>query len=175
VARASILGVVNELSRSSARVAEELARLGLDGEVLELPESTRTAAEAAAALRCDVAQIVKSIVFRLVEDDEPLLVMASGVNRVDLAKLAGLAGGEVEQATGRFVRDRTGFAIGGVPPVGHDRPVRSFFDRDLLGYDVVWAAAGTPRSVFPALPAELARAAGATVADVADAGAPAPS
>jgi prolyl-tRNA editing enzyme YbaK/EbsC (Cys-tRNA(Pro) deacylase) len=153
------------LSRKSGRVAEELARLGLRTEVLELPDSTRTAAEAASALGCQVAQIVKSIVFRVVERDEPVVVLASGTNRIDESKLAALVGGSVEQASGRFVRDRTGFAIGGVPPVGHG--AAGWFDEDLLGYDVVWAAAGTPRSVFAARPAELAKAAGAVVADVA--------
>ncbi len=160
---------MSEPTTSTARVAAELERLGLRSEVLELPDSTRTAAEAAATLGCDVAQIVKSIVFRLVERDEPVVVLASGVNRVDEDKLAALAGGSVEQASGRFVRERTGFAIGGVPPVGHDQALATWFDEDLLRFEVVWAAAGTPRSVFSTHPAELARAAGATVADVATA------
>lgn len=155
-----------ELSPSAARVASELDRLGLRTEVLELPDSTRTAAEAAQTIGCDVAQIVKSIVFRTASD-EAVIVLASGVNRVDESKLARLAGEAVGQASGKFVRERTGFAIGGVPPLGHDRVIPSWFDEDLLRYPVVWAAAGTPRSVFSSSPADLARASGATVADVA--------
>jgi prolyl-tRNA editing enzyme YbaK/EbsC (Cys-tRNA(Pro) deacylase) len=158
---------VTELSRSAARVADELVRLGLETEVLELPDSTRTAVEAAQALRCEVAQIVKSVVFRVVERDVPVIVLASGINRVDEEKLARLVGSPVEQASGRFVRERTGFAIGGVPPLGHSEAVPTYFDEDLLAFELVWAAAGTPRSVFSARPAELARAARSTVVDIA--------
>lgn len=155
------------LAGSAARVAEELRRLGVDGAIREMPESTRSAPEAAAAIGCDVAQIVKSLVFRLVESDDPVLVLAPGSVRVDESKLAGAVGQQVEQATGKFVRDRTGFAIGGVAPVGHSLPLATYMDRRLLANDLVWAAAGTPRSVFPIAPAELRRATNAEVADLA--------
>lgn len=158
---------MEELSRASARVAEELARLGATTEVREMPESTRTAAEAAAALGCGVAQIVKSLVFRAVANDEPVLVLVSGADRVDEARLAEVVGTEVEQATGKFVRSRTGFAIGGVPPVGHAEPLVTYLDQHLLGHALVWAAAGTPRAVFPIHPADLVRITSARVVAVA--------
>ncbi len=158
---------MEELSRASARVAEELGRLGATAEVREMPDSTRTAAEAAAALGCGVAQIVKSLVFRSVAGDEPVLVLVSGADRVDEARLAQVVGEEVEQATGKFVRARTGFAIGGVPPVGHTQPIATYLDRHLLDHALVWAAAGTPRAVFPISPADLVRITSARVVAVA--------
>lgn len=143
-----------------------LAERGLDGEVRELPDSTRTAREAAQALGCDIAQITKSLVFRVPERDQPILVLAAGPDRVDEAKLAELVGGPVEQATGAFVRERTGFAIGGVPPLGHNEELPTYLDRGLLRHDIVWSAAGTPRAVFPAAPTALCEAANARVVSV---------
>jgi prolyl-tRNA editing enzyme YbaK/EbsC (Cys-tRNA(Pro) deacylase) len=160
---------MEELSRAPARVAEELRRLGAVTEVKEMPESTRTAAEAAAALGCSVAQIVKSLVFRSVGGDEPVLVLVSGADRVDVGRLAEVVGEEVEQATGKFVRERTGYAIGGVPPVAHAQPLVTYLDEHLLGYDVVWAAAGTPRAVFSIGPGDLLRVTAARVVAVASA------
>jgi prolyl-tRNA editing enzyme YbaK/EbsC (Cys-tRNA(Pro) deacylase) len=121
----------------------------------EFPEGTRTAADAAAAIGCEVGAICKSLVFRV--GDEPLLVVASGANRVDEARF------DAQKADAAFVREQTGYAIGGVPPYGHARPLRTVLDEDLLGYDTVWAAAGTPSSVFPIAPAELVRLTGASV------------
>jgi prolyl-tRNA editing enzyme YbaK/EbsC (Cys-tRNA(Pro) deacylase) len=158
---------MGELSRAAARVAEELRRLEVPAEVREMPESTRTAAEAAAAVGCSVAQIVKSLVFRSVTADEPVLVLVSGADRVDVARLAAVVGDEVEQATGKFVRERTGYAIGGVPPVAHAEAVVTYLDEHLLGHAVVWAAAGTPRAVFSIVPADLLRITGARVVAVA--------
>jgi prolyl-tRNA editing enzyme YbaK/EbsC (Cys-tRNA(Pro) deacylase) len=158
---------VEELSRASARVAEELRRLGATAEVREMPDSTRTAAEAAAAVGCSVAQIVKSLVFRSVTGDQPVLVLVSGADRVDEARLAEVVGEEVERATGKFVRERTGYAIGGVPPVGHAQPVVTYLDEHLLDHCLVWAAAGTPRAVFSIGPADLARITAARVVAVA--------
>lgn len=158
---------MEELSRSSARVADELRRLGAAGQVKEMPESTRSAAEAAAALGCHVAQIVKSLVFRTVAGDEPVLVLVSGADRVDEARLAEVVGQAVERATGKFVRDRTGYAIGGVPPVGHAERLVAYLDEHLLDHALVWAAAGTPRAVFPIEPAELVRITSARVVNVA--------
>lgn len=158
---------MSELSRSSARVAGELERLGIGTTVLELPGSTRTAGEAADAVGCDVGQIVKSLVFRVVERDEPLLVLTSGRNRVDESKLAAVVGAPVERASAEFVRQRTGYAIGGVPPLGHLAPIATVLDPDLLAYEVVWAAAGTPRSVFAVAPETLRQVTSAKVAEVA--------
>ena len=156
-----------EMSRSSARVAEELNRLGAASDVRHMPDSTRTAPEAAAAVGCDVAQIVKSLIFRSVAGDEAILVMVSGADRVDESRLAGVVGDQVERATAEFVRARTGFAIGGVPPVGHSGPVATYLDEHLLDHDLVWAAAGTPNAVFSIKPAELARITSAKVVAVA--------
>lgn len=154
--------------RSVDRVAAALDEVGLGGRSRELPESTRTAAEAAAALGCEVGQIVKSLVFRLATTDEAVLVLAAGSSRVDVGQLSALIGASVEQASGAFVRERTGFAIGGVAPVGLTTPVRTYVERGVLAWPRVWAAAGSPRTVFDVTPEELLTATGATVVDVAE-------
>ena len=159
---------VAELVGGAARVAEELRHLGMAGDVMEMPESTRSAPEAAAAIGCDVAQIVKSLVFRAVERDEPVLVLASGSIRVDEEKLAALVGEPIEQASGKYVWDRTGFAIGGVAPIGHSQALAVYMDETLLDHDEVWAAAGTPRSVFRITPPALQRLTKAKVTDLAE-------
>ena len=131
------------------------------------PAGTRTAADAAAAIGCDVAQIVKSLVFNA--DGTPILVLTSGANRVDTAAVAELHGAAVvSKADAALVRDATGYAIGGTPPFGHPAPLPTYIDRDLLDHDVVWAAAGTPDSVFPLAPADLVALTDATVASVAE-------
>jgi prolyl-tRNA editing enzyme YbaK/EbsC (Cys-tRNA(Pro) deacylase) len=160
---------MDELSGTAGRFAEELRQRGVSSQVIEMPESTRSAAEAAAAIGCDIAQIVKSLVFRVVERDEPVLVLASGADRVDEARLSELAG-PIERAPANFVRARTGFAIGGVPPVGHLEPLETYLDEHLLDHEVVWAAAGTPRAVFAIGPRELVQIASARVVSVAAAG-----
>ncbi|MGA2804893.1 MAG: YbaK/EbsC family protein [Acidimicrobiales bacterium] len=160
---------MEDLRRGPARIAEELVRLGVTNTVKEMPESTKTAAEAAAALGCDVAQIVKSLIFRSVVGDEALLVMVSGADRVDESRLARVVGEDVERASGRFVRDRTGYAIGGVPPVCHSKPLITYLDEHLLDHDLVWAAAGTPRAVFSVTPADLVRITSAKVVAVSGA------
>lgn len=150
---------------AGGRARFELAaeRLGVTVEATHYPEGTRTAADAAAAIGCDVAQIVKSLVF--VVDGTPILALTSGANRVDLDRLAAVADAEsVSQADADTVRAATGYAIGGTPPFGHDTPLDTYLDEDLLRYDTVWAAAGTPSSCFPITPADLARAAHATTA-----------
>jgi prolyl-tRNA editing enzyme YbaK/EbsC (Cys-tRNA(Pro) deacylase) len=134
--------------------------------VRSFPAGTRTAVDAANAIGVEVAQIVKSLVFRR-EDGRPLLVVASGVNRVDEEKVAALIGEPIGKADADFVRATTGFAIGGVPPAGHKSPVETIVDEDLLRLDEVWAAAGTPRDVFATTPDELVRMTGGRVADVA--------
>jgi prolyl-tRNA editing enzyme YbaK/EbsC (Cys-tRNA(Pro) deacylase) len=140
------------------RVVAALASAGVDPEIREFPEGTRTAPEAAAAVGCEVGQICKSLVFRV--GDDPLLVIASGANRVDEARFG------ATKADATFVRETTGFAIGGVPPVGHAQPIDTVVDEDLLRYDVVWAAAGTPRAVFPIAPGALVEVSGGRVARV---------
>lgn len=143
------------LSQAAARVQAALNGAGLALRVSELPASTRTAAEAAAAVGCGVAQIVKSLVFRMVETGEPVLVLASGVNRVDEAKVGAHLGQPIAKANAEFVRQHTGFSIGGVPPVGHPAPLKTLVDQDLLALPELWAAAGTPNAVFPLTPADL--------------------
>ena len=154
--------------RSVDRVAAALDDLGLGGRARELPESTRTAAEAGAAVGCEVGQIVKSLVFRVPATDEAVLVLASGSTRVDVGQLESVVGSPVEQGSGAFVRERTGFAIGGVAPVGLTAPVRTYVERSVLAWPRVWAAAGSPRTVFDATPDELLSATGASVVDVAE-------
>ncbi len=155
-----------ELSSSALKVQAALRALGLECQVVELPGSTRTALEAAQAVGCTVGQIVKSLVFSGKESGRPLLALVSGSNRVDEKKLALLAGEPTEKADADFTRAHTGYAIGGVPPVGHSGPITTFVDEDLLQYEQVWAAAGTPHAVFPIRPADLARAAGGKVAAI---------
>lgn len=143
------------------------AVLGDAFEVLEFEESTRTAADAAAAVGCTVGQIAKSLVFMASESSRPVLVITSGSVRVDEAKVTTLLGEAIERATADFVRETTGFAIGGVPPIGHQKPPVVFVDSNLLEYDVLWAAAGTPNAVFQLTPDDLVRLSGGTVSDVA--------
>ena len=134
-------------------------------EILRFPEGTRTAAQAAAAVGCELGQIVKSLVFLC--DGEAVLALTSGSNRVDTGRLGALLGGMITRADADGVREATGYAIGGTPPFGHARPLRAVLDRALLAYDTVWAAAGTPDTVFELTPDELVRASGAEVADFA--------
>ena len=139
--------------------------LGLDVEVRAFPQGTRTAEDAAQAVGCDVAQIVKSLVF--VVDDEPVVALVGGADRLDEAKLSQVAGGtKARRANADEVRAATGYAVGGVPPFGHAQPLRCFVDDALLTHDVVWAAAGTPMHVFAAEPHALVRAAKAEVATI---------
>ncbi len=148
------------------RVREALAAAGIKAEILEFPQGTRTAADAARAVGTTLGQIVKSLLF--IADGRAVLVLASGKNRVSEAKLAGLLkGARIERADAARVREETGFVIGGVPPVGHPSPIETVVDEELLRYDIVYAAAGTPTTVFPASPAELLRATGGRAADVA--------
>ena len=148
------------------RVRAALAQLGSDCQVVELPNSTRTAADAAKAIGCTVAQIAKSIIFRASESDRAVLVVASGVNRVDEKRIAELLGEPIERATPEFVRERTGFAIGGVAPVGHTTPPVMFLDADLTQYAEIWVAAGTPHAVFKTTATELERATGACLIQI---------
>jgi prolyl-tRNA editing enzyme YbaK/EbsC (Cys-tRNA(Pro) deacylase) len=147
------------------RFREAAVALGLTPEIREFPEGTRTARDAAAAVGCEVGQIVKSLVF--MAGTEPVLALTSGPNRADTHRLSALLGEvSVRQADAEEARAATGYAIGGTPPFGHPRPLRVLCDRDLLAYDEVWAAAGTPRAVFPISPQELIRASAAEPVDL---------
>jgi Cys-tRNA(Pro) deacylase len=143
------------------------AVLGSDFQVLEFSESTRTAEEAAAAIGCTVAQIAKSLVFRAAETNRSVLVVASGSNRVDEKKVARLIGEGIGRADADFVRAKTGFAIGGVPPIGHQEAPVVLIDADINNFDIIWAAAGTPNAVFKLTPAQLLALTQGQVADIA--------
>ena len=150
---------------SVVRVTARLVELGAGGQVRTLDDAARTAAQAAAQLGIEVAQIANSLVFAA--DGAPLLVMASGGHRVDTAKVAAIVGAtSVDRASPEFVREHTGFAIGGVAPVAHPEPLRTLVDTELERYDEVWAAAGHPHTVFPTTYAELLRITGGEPADV---------
>ena len=155
------------LSAAAQRVQDALKALGVACQVVELPESTRSAAEAAQAIGCRVEQIVKSLVFRGQSTNRPILAIVSGGNRVDEEKLALLVAEPVAKADADYVRQRTGYAIGGVPPVGHVESLMCVVDEDLLQYEQIWAAAGTPRAVFRLTPADLQRITDGRVVSVA--------
>ena len=157
---------MNDLKHSARAVQDALDRAGLRCRVVELPDSTRTARQAAEAIGCGLAQIAKSIVFRGVETDRAVLVIASGENRVDEAAVAAHVGETVAKASAAFVRDSTGFAIGGVPPCGHSGELQIFIDRDLLRLSELWAAAGTPNAVFPLTPDQLLQLTGGEIIDI---------
>ncbi|MCZ6863618.1 MAG: YbaK/EbsC family protein [Alphaproteobacteria bacterium] len=155
-----------DLPASAQRVQDKLAELGFGNQVVEMPDTTRSAADAAASCGCEVAQIAKSIIFRAAVSNRAVLVMASGVNRVDEDKIAAALGEELATADADFVRASTGFAIGGVAPIGHSAAPEIFIDRDLMGFETIWAAAGTPRAVFKLTPEELVRMTGGAVIEI---------
>ncbi len=153
------------LSPAAERVQELLREAGSEARVRQLPMTARTAADAAAAIGCTVAQIAKSLVFRA-RSGKPVLVIASGANRVDEGKIAAALGEPIGKADASFVRDTTGYAIGGVAPIGHATPPRIFIDQDLRQHGVIWAAAGHPHAVFPLTAAELERLTRGAVTEV---------
>jgi Cys-tRNA(Pro) deacylase len=153
---------------SAKKVADAAQALGLDVEIVEFEQTTRTAQDAADAIGCQVAQIVKSLLF--VVDGEPVMALVSGPNRLDERKLAALRGvgrRKVKRADADTAKAATGFSIGGVPPFGHKSSLPVYVDENLTRFEVVWAAAGTPFAVFVITPEELVRASGGTVADLA--------
>ena len=154
------------LSHSARKVQQALNVIGLQFEVVELPASTRTSQEAAQAIGCQVAQIAKSIVFKANSSQRPVLVIASGPNRVNEKGIEKLVGEPIGKADADYVRRRTGYVIGGVPPLGHAEPLQTFIDQDLLQYPEIWAAAGTPHAVFHLTPDELLRITGGLVIKV---------
>ncbi len=145
------------------RVRAALGALGLQSDIKEFSASTRTSADAAAAIGCSVAQIAKSLVFRAKPSGRAILVMASGANRVDETKLAEALGETIGKADADFVRAETGFAIGGVSPVGHGIKLKTFIDEDLMDFSEIWAAAGSPNSVFRLTPQDLLRVTGGQI------------
>lgn len=153
------------MSKSLNRVRAALAGAGVMTEILEMPGSTRTAAEAAAAAGCALDQIAKSVIFRGTASGRAILFLTAGGNRVDAARAAAVAGEPLGKADAVFVRAETGFAIGGVAPVGHLKPPPAFIDPRLLEFSEIWAAAGTPRHMFPVNPHDLRRICAAQDAD----------
>jgi prolyl-tRNA editing enzyme YbaK/EbsC (Cys-tRNA(Pro) deacylase) len=159
--------VPDELPRSARRVRDALIALELDADIHRLANSTRTAPEAAAAVGCELGAIVKSLVFRGIESHAPVLALVSGDNRADEHLIEAAIGEHVERPDANYVREVTGYAIGGIPPVGHPAPVRTVLDEDLFRFDTVWAAAGHPHAVFPIDPRVLAEKSGAIQARIA--------
>ena len=147
--------MTTNLRDSARRVQDFLTQRGFSFKVRELPGSTRTAQEAADSVGCQVAQIAKSLVFREKATGEPILVVASGANRVDPKKIEAATGLKLGRADGNYVKQQVGFAIGGIPPAGHTRPLETILDPDLQRFDTIWAAAGTPFAVFQLKPADL--------------------
>ena len=145
------------LNQSAQKVQAALQDMGLSLQVVELPGSTRTAIDAAQAVGCQVEQIVKSLIFKSKHSERPILVLASGPNRVDERRIEVLIGEPLGKADADFVRIHTGFVIGGVPPIAHIEKFETFIDEDLLSYQELWAAAGTPHAVFRLSPLDLVK------------------
>src|SRR5687767_12898560 len=154
------------LSSSAQKIQDQLKSLGFDYPVIEHAESTRTAQEAADRAGCELGQIVKSLIFRGKTSGKPILVLTSGANRVDEKQIAKYAGEAIGRADADFVRTATGFAIGGIPPVGHAEKMETYLDEDFLQYPTVWAAAGTPNAIFELKTDDLRKMTAGTVAKV---------
>jgi prolyl-tRNA editing enzyme YbaK/EbsC (Cys-tRNA(Pro) deacylase) len=149
--------MAKEQGSSVQKVQRTLKSMGFSDEIVVFPDSTRTAIEAAQAVGCEVGQIVKSLVFKGAQSQKPVLALVSGANRVNEKRFGLLISEEIEKADADFVRRHTGFAVGGVPPVGHAERITTFIDEDLLHYDEIWAAAGSPHTVFRLTPGDLQR------------------
>ncbi len=157
---------MSALSPTAQRVQQTLLDLGSSAQIHEHPEACRTSAEAAAVLGCTVAQIAKSVIFKGAESGQSILVIASGANRVDTKKVAVIAGELPSKANPDFVREHTGFVIGGVSPIAHLKPGKVIFDQDLLQHEFVFPAGGTPQAMFRIAPDELLKISSAALADV---------
>jgi prolyl-tRNA editing enzyme YbaK/EbsC (Cys-tRNA(Pro) deacylase) len=151
------------LSPSAQKVQDALSLLGYACKVIEFQDSTRTSIEAAERVGCQVGQIVKSLIFRGQASGKAVLVLTSGANRVDESHVSQYAGETIGRADAEFVRAKSGFAIGGVPPVGHVLPLETYIDEDLLHYEIIWGAAGTPNAVFEMTPSALEKMTGGKV------------
>ena len=156
----------SSLKKSAERVQAVLNEFGFELNVVEFSDSTRTAQEAANAIGCTVGQIAKSLIFKGKSSQKPILIIASGANRVNEKVVKEYAGEKLEKADAEFVLEHTGFAIGGVPPVGHVKPITTFIDEDLTQYSEIWAAAGTPHAVFKLTPEILIKITGGKVIKV---------
>jgi len=156
----------HSLSPSSQKVQDALRVLGFSNQVMELQSTTRTSAEAAQAVGCRVEQIAKSILFQGKNSHKPILVIASGVNRVNEKKIEEFISEPLGKADADYVRNRTGFVIGGVPPIGHLEKLEIFIDEDLLQYEEIWAAAGNPNAVFKLTPSDLIKMTGGRVVSI---------
>ena len=154
------------LSKSAQKVQDALTKLGFAYEVIEAAESTRTAEEAAARVGCSVGQIVKSLVFKGKKSGKAILILTSGANRVDVKRIVAYTEEKIGRADPEFVRERTGFAIGGIPPLGHLHPIETYVDEDLLNFEEIWAAAGTPKAVFKMRASELEKMTGGKIIQV---------
>jgi prolyl-tRNA editing enzyme YbaK/EbsC (Cys-tRNA(Pro) deacylase) len=159
---------MSTLSPSAQKIQNLLAELGYGYTVVEHAESTRTAQEAADRAGCQLAQIVKSLIFRgtLSRSNKPILVLTSGANRVDEKRISSYVGEPIARADADFVRAVTGFAIGGVPPIGHLQPMETYIDEDFLAFSTIWAAAGTPNAIFELKTEDLSKMTGGKVAQV---------
>jgi len=154
------------LSPSAQKIQDQLKSLGYDYAVIEHAESTRTAQEAADRAGCELGQIVKSLIFKGKDSGKPILVLTSGANRVDEKRISEYAGEAIGRADADFVRNVTGFAIGGVPPVGHIQNLETYIDEDFLHYPTIWAAAGTPNAIFELNAGDLQKMTGGNVVRV---------
>src|SRR5574339_554007 len=154
------------LSPSAQKVQDQIKSLGFDYTVIEHTESTRTAQEAADRAGCELGQIVKSLIFRGRESGKPILVLTSGANRVDEKRISDYAGEAIGRADADFVRAVTGFAIGGVPPIGHVQKMETYIDEDFLQFQTIWAAAGTPNAIFELTTEDLQKMTGGNVVQV---------
>ena len=154
------------LSASAQKIQDQLKSLGFDYTVIEHAESTRTAQEAADRAGCELGQIVKSLIFKGKDSGKPILVLTSGANRVDEKRLSEYAGEAIGRADADFVRAVTGFAIGGVPPVGHAQTMETYLDEDFLEFATIWAAAGTPNAIFELQTSDLQKMTGGKVVRV---------
>lgn len=161
-----VMMMISNLSKSAERVQAVLNQFGLNLEVKEFADSTRTSQEAADAVGCQLGQIAKSLIFKGKVSGDPVCVIASGANRVNEKRIAEYLGEKIEKADAAFVLEHTGFAIGGIPPVGHVNAVKPFIDEDLLQYEEIWGAAGTPHAVFKLKPEDLVRMTGGEVVEV---------
>ena len=157
---------MNQLSPSAQKVQDTLQSLGFNLQVIEFEQTTRTSVEAAQAVGCEVGQIAKSLIFKGKQSGKAILIIASGANRVDEKKIKSILGEKVEKPDADFVREQTGFVIGGVPPVGHTQKLETLIDEDLLKFDEIWGAAGTPNAVFKLAPQELVKMTGGKIANI---------
>ena len=157
---------MTHLSPSAQKIQDILLARGFNLQVVEFEHTTRTSAEAAHAVGCDVGQIAKSLIFKGKQSGKAILIIASGANRVDEKKIKAIVGEKVEKPDADFVREQTGFVIGGVPPLGHAQKLETLIDEDLLKFDEIWGAAGTPNAVFKLAPQDLVKMTEGKVADI---------